>query len=362
MKRPWAVLFGCGLVIGVTLLLRSSLLDDPPGREAPIEGSIAESPIVAPTLGWLSFDTTWAGSAIYEPSAVEALPDGRFLVAQDEAGDPFVLLSLPGLGEGSAIRPAVGAGLLRPDRPAAPASALDLSDLEGLARAADGYLFAITSHSQTEQGERRIAREKLARLRIEGDTIVEYGAHKGLREEILAAHPELEAAMRSKNSKGRKGFSIEALAVGRDGHSLWIGLRGPIIDGDAWIIVLENPNAVFEDNAPPSFGEPLRLDLDKGGIRALSFVPPLDGYVLVSQRADKKDSSDEAFELWFWRGGDSDEAEGLDPDGLDLRKTEGVTLARHQGEDYLLLVSDDGEAGSRHFAHYRLLPLSALAD
>jgi hypothetical protein len=94
----------------------------------------------------------------------------------------------------------------------------------------------------------------------------------------------------------------------------------------------------------------------------LSFVPTLDGYLLVTQRADKKDSSDEPFELWFWLGGDMHEAERLDPGELDLRKTEGVTLLRYQDKDYLLLVSDDGESGSRRSAHYRLLPISALGD
>ena len=46
---------------------------------------------------------------------------------------------------------------------------IGLEDLEGLAAGADGYLYAINSHSRTITGERRKSRERLVRLRIEGE-------------------------------------------------------------------------------------------------------------------------------------------------------------------------------------------------
>lgn len=38
---------------------------------------------------------------IYEPSAIQQLPDGRFLVAEDEVAHPFSLLTITNAGSSS---------------------------------------------------------------------------------------------------------------------------------------------------------------------------------------------------------------------------------------------------------------------
>lgn len=311
---------------------------------------------------WMPFISDGGSPRIYEPSAVLQLTDGRLLLVQDEASDPFVLARLASQGKkmnfqrptlSNQNRPAWFLG--RAEKPRG------LEDLEGLAKGVDGYLYAITSHSRTVSGKRRKSRERIVRLRIEGGQILEYQVFGKLRKAILATYPELETAIRSDHPKGRKGFNIEGLSFDRDGRRLFIGLRAPIQNGDSLILVLENPVSVFRDGVKPVFeSEPLRLDLDKGGIRAISYIPRLEGYLLVTQRGKKKGVSDRPFRIWLWSGHRKDPAQSFQLPGVDLRKTEGIAQIRRDGQDFLLLVSDDGDREKDRSALYLLMPLDNL--
>ena len=319
------------------------------------------SPVSA-EIEWQPLTSEQGSPGVYEPSAVRQLGDGRLLLVQDESNDPFVLLQLPRKGRGVELqRP----NLAPQDRPfwilgpAEPPRGLE--DLEGLAAGDDGYLYAITSHSRTESGNRRKSRERLARLRIEGGQIRDFAVFGKLRKAILATYPELRTAARSGHAKGRKGFNIEGLCAQRDTGRLFIGLRSPILYGHSLILVLENPAALFENGAAPVFApEPIMLDLDKGGIRAISYVPRLDSYLLVTQRAKKRGTSSKPFRLWIWSGRAGEPARPLEIPGISLRNTEGITPVRHAGRDYLLLVSDDGNRAKELPGHYLLLPMDAL--
>ncbi len=311
---------------------------------------------------WQPLTSAKGSPGIYEPSAVHQLADGRLLLVQDESNDPFVLLQLTREGQGVEYqRPTLDPQ----DQPfwilGQPEPPRGLEDLEGLAASDNGYLYAITSHSRTESGNRRKSRERLARLRIEDGHISDYAVFGKLRKAILAAYPELKAAARSQHAKGRKGFNIEGLCWERDKNQLLIGLRSPILNGQSLILVLKNPAALFQNGDAPVFApEPILLDLDKGGIRAISYVPRLDSYLLISQRAKKRDTSGKSFRLWSWTGHDGDPPSPLEIPGISLRRTEGITPVRHAGREYLLLVSDDGNRAKELPAHYLLLPMEAL--
>ena len=313
-------------------------------------------------IEWQPLIAEQGSPAIYEPSAVRQLVDGQLLLVQDESSDPFGLVRLGRRGQATTLqRPTLDTE----DRPfwilgrAEPPRGLE--DLEGLAAGAGGYLYAITSHSRTESGNRRKSRERLARLRVEDGRIRDFAVFGKLRKAIMAAYPELKASARSAHGKGRKGFNIEGLCSERDKHRLLIGLRSPILDGYSLILVLENPAAVFQADAAPVLApEPIRLDLDKGGIRAMTYVPMLDSYLLVTQRAKKKGPSGRPFRLWIWSGSGRDAAYPLEPPGINLRNTEGITPVRLGERHYLLLVSDDGNRNRDLPGHYLLLPLEAL--
>ncbi|MDJ0806993.1 MAG: DUF3616 domain-containing protein [Gammaproteobacteria bacterium] len=316
----------------------------------------------ASDFDWQPLVSDDGAPAVCEPSAVRQLADGRLLLVQDEASDPLVLLQFNQSEKSITLRRPV---LEERERPfwilgrAEPPRGLE--DLEGLAAGADDFLYAITSHSHTLSGMRQKTRERLVRLRIEGERIRDYAVFGKLRKAILSAHPELKKAARSGYDKGRKGFNIEGLCADRERRRLFIGLRSPILDGQSMVLIMENPAAVFEKNEKPVFAStPLRLDLDKGGIRAMSYVPWLGRYLLVTQKAKKKGTSDRPFRLWLWGGPGDAAPRPLKIPDLDLRSTEGITPVRLGGDDYLLLVSDDGNRRRNRAGHYLLVPREAL--
>lgn len=313
---------------------------------------------------WKPFVSNEDEKSIYEPSGVEQLPDGRLLVIQDEASDPFVLFELE---EGKAInyeRP-----LLKKDEK--PFWVLgknhipyNLDDLEGITKSPDGFMYAITSHSRTETGgKQKKNRQKLVRFKIEGDMIVQLQTYKKLRKAIGKTFPELKQATKELDAKSRKGFNIEGLALDASGERLLIGLRGPVIDDDSVIIILNNPKELFDtDSKPVFFPELVRLPLKKGGIRALSYVGSLKGYLIVTQRAKKENKSNKNFKLWFVKSLQDPEPVRLKLDGMDLRRVEGVSVIHNHGQKQIMLVSDDGNRVTDKPAQYLLLPVKRLLD
>jgi len=311
---------------------------------------------------WAPLVSDSGSPSVYEPSAVRQLADGRLLLVQDEASDPLVLLQFSQDFKSVTLQRPV---LDEPDRPfwklgrAEPPRGLE--DLEGLAAGADDFLYAITSHSRTISGNRRKSRERLVRLRLEGEQIHDYAVFGKLRKAILGAYPELKTAARSGYDKGRKGFNIEGLCSDPEQKRLLIGLRSPILDGRSMILIMEKPGAVFENEIKPMFAaEPLRLDLGKGGIRAISYVPWLERYLLVTQQAKKKGTSKRSFRLWQWGGPGGAAPRPLEISDIDLRNTEGITPVRLGERDYLLLISDDGNRNRDRPGHYLLVPREAL--
>jgi len=103
-------------------------------------------------------------TGIYEPSAVQQLADGRFLVVEDEKARPFSAFSFDtgGVVRSTELKP----GLLQFF-----SNAWRLEDLEGLAIDGSGFLYAITSFSRTDEGLEKSNREKLVRFRVDGDRL-----------------------------------------------------------------------------------------------------------------------------------------------------------------------------------------------
>lgn len=84
-------------------------------------------------------------TGLYEPSAIQQLADGRFLVVEDEKQHPISLLTISPSGR-------------------------------------DG------------DGDEKKSRDKLVRFRIEGDRVVEPRVVTGLKRALTAMHPVLAAA------------------------------------------------------------------------------------------------------------------------------------------------------------------------
>jgi hypothetical protein len=286
-------------------------------------------------------------TGIYEPSAIQQLQDGRFLVAEDEKDHPLSLVTIG--ADGTVKTAALTAGLLQMF-----SSFWKLDDLEGLAADRAGLVYAITSHSRDDDGDKRESREKLVRFRVDGDRVVDPKVVVGLKRALTTRHPVLAAAAKIRDVKDSGGFNIEGLDFSPDQQRLLIGFRSPLRDGRALIASVENPSAIFESDEAPRIAPRLEeLDLGGHGIRGLSYVPALGEYLVIGGPTSREPA---AFDLWRWSGEPGAPALRVTVPGLrGFEKAEGVSAAHIGGVERIMVVSDDGNREAGQPASYLLL-------
>ena len=229
-----------------------------------------------------------------------------------------------------------------------------LDDLEGVTLDRAGNVYAITSHSRTDEGEAKKSREKLIRFRIEGNRMQAAQVYGGLKQALVDAHPLLAQAEAVLDVKNAGGINIEALELDADQTRLLIGFRSPLQAGRAVIAYLDNPQGLIERAEAPRIATELAtLDLGGHGLRGLAYVPALGGYLLLSGPVAKEQVQ---FRLWFWSGRLQDPAHLVSVDGLPgFEHAEGVAAAAIDGRDYIVIVSDDGSRSEGRFARFLLL-------
>ena len=291
-------------------------------------------------------------TGVFEPSAVVQLPDGRFLVAEDEKDHPLSLLTIG--ADGTVECKALSAGLLQVF-----SSFWNMDDLEGLTVDRAGHVYAMTSHSRTEDGSQKKSRERLVRFRVEGDRVVEPLVVDGVKAALVSGHPVLAAAARIRDVKDSGGLNIEGLDLSPDQQQLLIGFRSPLHEGRALMARIDHPGALFDSDEAPRLAPWLdELDLGGHGIRGLSYVPALQAYLVIAGPVSREPAN---FELWCWSGQRGAPARRVTVPGLpSLEKAEGLCPAVVAGAQRILVVSDDGSRAARRAAHYVLLDPARL--
>jgi len=291
-------------------------------------------------------------TGIYEPSAIQQLADGRFLVVEDEKQHPFSLVTISPTGNVSRIP-------LSPGPQAADDAFWKLDDLEGLALDTSGNIYAITSHSRDGDGDEKKSRDKLVRFRIEGDRVVEPMLVKGLKPALVAAHPVLATAAEIRDVKTGGGLNIEALEVSPGQQHLLIGFRSPLLDNQAVIASVENASAIFAADELPRISSTLiTLDLGGNGIRGMSFLPSLNGYLVISGPVGGGLAQ---FQLWFWSGHRGEPARCVTVPGLQgFEHAEGVSPAVIDGQQRIIIVSDDGSREAGRCSRFLLIDVGQL--
>ena len=293
---------------------------------------------------------------IYEPSGVQQLPDGRLVVVEDEAAHPLDVFSLQPDGQVSE-KPLYRSSLFSWASPNRALSALE--DLEAVEVDDQGRVYAITSHSRKGNGKRSNGREQLVRFELDGEQVVDVRVLRGLRKQISAQHESLKDAAKIRDVKDSGGFNIEGLSFDAAKRNLLIGLRSPLAGSRAIIVVMENPQAVFDRNEEPRISDRLiELDLAGGGIRAMSYDPHLGGFLIISRKPGK------SFKLWLWSGDVGESPQRLRVTGIkNLRRAEGVTPVRLSGRPAgILIVSDDGVGAKGKPGHYLFLRYEQLVN
>lgn len=283
----------------------------------------------------------------YEPSAIVQLPDGRFLVVEDEKQHPLHLLTFA--PDGRIDSKELTATLMQTF-----SEFWELDDLEGLALDNTGFVYAVTSHSRVEDGDTKAAREKLVRFRVEGQKVVQPRVANGLKRALKDTHPVLAAAAKVRDVKDAGGLNIEAIEFSADQNRLLVGFRSPLREGRALIASIENPHAVFDaDEAPRVAAHLEELDLGGHGIRGMSYVPSLDGFLVIGGPVSGADTQ---FDLWHWSGKRGAPAHRVTVPGLQgMEHAEGICPAVIGGVERIIVVSDDGNRKAGRPARYLLL-------
>ena len=291
-------------------------------------------------------------TGIYEPSAIQQLPDGRLLVVEDEKEHPLSLVKID--ADGRVKTEPLTAGLLQIF-----SSFWQMDDLEGLAADRAGFVYAITSHSRDEGGNEKKAREKLVRFRVDGERVAQSKVVDGLKAALTSKHGVLAAAAKVRDVKAGGGLNIEGLEVSPDQQQLLIGFRSPLRDGRALIARVENLTAAFESGDAPEIAPALdELDLGGHGIRGMSYVPALNSYLIIGGPTSREEAS---FELWCWTGQAGASARRVTVPGLPgFAKAEGVSPAVIGGLERIIIVSDDGNRAAKRAAGYLVLDPALL--
>jgi len=278
-------------------------------------------------------------TGIYEPSGVEQ-NGSVILIIEDEKDQALHLIS--GFSQD-----------MIPSTQTLQNCGINLDDLEGIT--ADGpYFYLAGSHLAKSDGSRRKKREVFVRLKVHGSSC----------EQLVFApslYKKLQAALSRLTGRNTTPFqiNIEALAWKQKSDQLYIGLRHPLIKGKSILLILENPRELFEKKEVPVFSEnPVILELAGGGIRAMSYIDDIGGYLIANEtpdRAGKKQSR-----LWFWKGGTAPAIPLNTPAIKKLKNIEGISAIQHSTQSSVILVCDDGSLKKKKGAHFAIIPVSVL--
>lgn len=329
----WGLLASLAAFIGVKTL--PSLLTSPASNAAELRA-----------LGINMFN------GVYEPSAVQQLPDGKLLIAEDEPNHAFSIISIDKTGrfiEDEALDTRVITGFKR-----------RLSDLEALARDGEGFIYALTSHSRTRKGNRSPDREHLMRFKIQDGNVLGLTSYDNLTQ-VLETDHKLHDLIRER-TKAEVSFeeiNIEGMAFDPVKKRLVLGFRDPEFNNMALVAFISNPKDVFERNAQPEFDEVAILDIDGGGIRSLNYDPVLKNYVIANE---VKDENGQKFsQLWTWSGNPTDEPQKISlPNLQHITNVEAVDSITVNGKPQMILMGDEGNASQKITAKYMLMDYSQL--
>ncbi len=340
--------------LALLLVATSVIVSCGPAQRTPPSGPPPLDAVTVRRFGMYSFGA----------SGVVQLPDGRIMIAEDESLHPLVIVDLFGNGRAweftpEEVRRAFGRHQVTL-----------LNDLEGMTIDPRGHVYATTSHALPRNGIQTGDRQLVVRFDVRGDSLVNTNVFRGLEAALASLESSLADAERklTKTRGPSPGLNIEGLAWDPRTNHLLFGLRGPLHNGRAIIIALENPDDVFERGAAPLLAQPVDLDLEGQGIRDISYDPDIGAFLVVAGASGMSAWGHAA--LWSWSGGQAAPVH-LRASVLDPLKPEGVSVATVAGQRVILFVCDDGTLDTKFFkgraptnrgtpSRYVVLPFTTL--
>ena len=122
---------------------------------------------------------------------------------------------------------------------------------------------------------------------------------------------------------------------------------------------VENPTQIFEAGVSPVISATLyKLDLGGNGLRGMAYIAALSGYLIITGPVDRTPMQ---FQLWFWNGQRNAAARRVRVRGIkDFERAESVCAALLNGQQKIMIVSDDGNRKENRYGQFVLLDTDAL--
>jgi hypothetical protein len=264
------------------------------------------------------------GGGTFEASGVAHVPgtDGVLFVDDGRTEEVFWMrLGEGGQQEGAVTPVKLGASVI---------------DLEGITT--DGtHFYVVGSQSKSKGGDLA----GLVRFRFDAQNRRAEGVESisGLKRFLVEGVAELRGMAERKYKDG--GINVEGLAWDARGRSLLLGLRSPVVDGQALVVPLRlrDPRAAFtSDNLEVEGAKAIRLPLGGAGVRSIEYDERARAFRVIAGAGPNSEKLD--FKLWEWDG-DAARPALREVGTYDRRlKPEGVTRVSAAGRDFTFIVFD----------------------
>ena len=215
--------------------------------------------------------------------------------------------------------------------------ATSIIDLEGITT--DGeYFYVVGSQSK---GRGSADQAGLARFKFDAASQRAEGtqAASGLKKFLADNVDELRGMENTKYNDG--GINVEGIAWDPQNKRLLLGLRSPIVEGNALVVPLKlrDPKAALSfDNLEVEGRKAIRLALGGAGIRSIEYDESRKAFFLITGAGPDPEKMD--FKTWEWSG------DGATPTLREMQtfdrrlKPEGITRVSNGGRDFIFIVFD----------------------
>ncbi len=209
-------------------------------------------------------------------------------------------------------------------------------DLEGITN--DGaYFYVVGSQSKSKGGDLTgLVRFK---FQADGERVEAVESIAGLKKFLADNVAELRGLANTSYKDG--GINVEGIAWDAKGSRLLLGLRSPVVDGNALVVPLKLQNArgpFSPENLKVEDAKAIRLSLAGSGIRSIEFDERRQAFVLITGAAANNEKAD--FKLWEWNG-DTSSPTLRETETFDRKlKPEGVTRFSAGNRDFTFIVFD----------------------
>lgn len=275
--------------------------------------------------GVISNLTAFEGEQL-EASGVTAVAgtDGVLIVDNGRNGQVFwMALDQNGKQAGAIKSVALGVGI---------------EDAEGITT--DGtYFYVVSSQSRPKA----IAGTGLVRFKFDPrtQTAIAMEAISGLKQFLVENVPELRTEGDRKSKDG--GLNIEGLAWDPRQSRLLLGLRSPVVEGNALVVPLKlrEPRGLFsKENLTVDGSKAIRLPLGGVGIRSIEYDNVGRVFKIISGAGEDQAQTD--FGLWEWNGDQSQRVLRETNKFEKTLKPEGVARATVGNRNFIIVVFDAG--------------------